>query len=255
MTGINAPTLDECPLNHDLTGAGDLLPAPARGRGRAAEAARRRPRRPDPARELSAERIESLSRLERARRGDRDATHALVESLRQRITRMAHYYARRSGEDADDLLQEAWLALLDALREVDVSIGTPEQYLIQRARWRVLDQIKRARIRRSAPLDEAVGFRGADGAPDNVAAGASLWEFHQMLSPTQQSIVACLMAGYTWCETGEALGFTPANVAYHVRQIKRRYQDWAAGRPTTIRRPPPAQPGGAPLVPHRARSK
>src|SRR5918996_18958 len=93
--------------------------------------------------------------FERARGGDRHATEDVVTALRPRLASMAAYYARCSGEDADDLLQEAWVGLLESLPQLDTRIGSPEQYLIQRARSRLLDDIKRARVRRCSPLDEA----------------------------------------------------------------------------------------------------
>ena len=83
-----------------------------------------------------------MSCYERARAGDPAATEAVVEALRPRLVRMAAYYARRSGEDPDDLLQEAWVGLLEALPALDLGIGSPDQYLIQRARWRLLDAVK-----------------------------------------------------------------------------------------------------------------
>ena len=61
---------------------------------------------------------------ERARRGDQIATEVVVDSLRPRLARMAAYYARCSGEDPDDLLQEAWLGLLEALPVLDLNIGS-----------------------------------------------------------------------------------------------------------------------------------
>ena len=73
--------------------------------------------------------------LERARAGDLSAIETVVTTLRPRIVRMSAYYARCCGEDPDDLLQEAWIGLLKALPELDLHIGTPEQYLIARARW------------------------------------------------------------------------------------------------------------------------
>jgi DNA-directed RNA polymerase specialized sigma24 family protein len=65
---------------------------------------------------------------DRARHGDRWATEAVVETLRPRLERMAAYYARCSGEDPDDLLQEAWVGLLEALPVLDLTIGSPDQY-------------------------------------------------------------------------------------------------------------------------------
>jgi DNA-directed RNA polymerase specialized sigma24 family protein len=36
------------------------------------------------------------------------------------------------------------------------------------------------------------------------------------------------MAGRTWREAGDALGCSSANVAYHMRRIRRRYAEWEA---------------------------
>jgi len=36
-----------------------------------------------------------------------------------------------------------------------------------------------------------------------------------------------LLRGLTWRETGHALGCTSANIAYHVRQIRRHYEVWS----------------------------
>ena len=92
--------------------------------------------------------------IEHARDGDPTAREALVDELRPRIASMAGHYARCTGEDPDDLLQEAWVGLLEALPELNTCIGSPEQYLIRHARWRLLDAVKRARIRRCLPLEE-----------------------------------------------------------------------------------------------------
>jgi RNA polymerase sigma-70 factor (ECF subfamily) len=140
---------------------------------------------------------------------------------------MAAYYARSCGEDADDLLQEAWIGLLEAIPEVDLGIGSPEQYLIQCARWRLLDAIKRARVRRCASLEdtpvEPVAHPSAMPAVDTVYVS----EFAGQLSQTQQAVLDCLLQGLTWREAGNTLGCTSANIAYHVRQIRRQYVEWA----------------------------
>ena len=142
---------------------------------------------------------------------------------------MAAYYARRCGEDEDDLLQEAWVGLLEALPALDLDIGDPEEHLVKRARWRLLDAVKRARVRRCDPLDE----EGADCPTVRVAeaaiATALVADFFSRLNPMQRAVVACLLAGLTWREAGRALGCTSANVAYHVRLIRRRYEEWAEG--------------------------
>lgn len=161
--------------------------------------------------------------LARARGGDAAAIDAVVHALRPRLSRLAAHYARATGEDPDDLLQEAWLGLLGALPELDLSIGTPEQYLIQRARWRLLDAVKRARLRRCLPLDEAQ----LESAPSpDMMPIVGLRDFTQGLKDTQRAVLDCLLRGLTWREAGDALGCTSANVAYHVRQIQREYHAW-----------------------------
>lgn len=167
-----------------------------------------------------------LSQLEKARGGEPVAKRRLVEHLRPRITKMAAYYAHRCGEDAEDLTQEAWLGLLEALTEVDLSIGQPEQYLLARARWRVLDIIKRERVRRCLPLDDdlvsSVGA-GVESCPSEAVLAS---DFARNLAPAQRRVLACLQSGLTFRQAGEALGCASANIAYHVKKIRRRYEEW-----------------------------
>ncbi|MBV9852434.1 MAG: sigma-70 family RNA polymerase sigma factor [Armatimonadetes bacterium] len=160
----------------------------------------------------------------RARAGDARAVARVVETLRPRLTRLAAHYARRAGENPDDLLQEAWLGLLEAVPRLDLDIGSPEQYLIQHARWRLLDAVRRAHVRRCAPLDEC----GEQCYRDADIAAAWIAEFAGGLKSTQRAILECLLRGLTWREAGDVLGCTSANIAYHVRQIQRRYEDWHA---------------------------
>ncbi|MHB9035844.1 MAG: RNA polymerase sigma factor [Armatimonadota bacterium] len=165
--------------------------------------------------------------ITRAREGDRFAKRKLVEALRPRIAKMAAYYGRICGEDPDDLLQEAWLGLLQALPEIDMRIGTPEQYLITRARWKLLDAVKRAKVRRCMPLDETLLDNLPHAGSETAMASACVSEFAGELKIIQREVLNCLLAGLTWREAGEKLGCASANIAYHVRQIRRRYEEWS----------------------------
>jgi len=168
--------------------------------------------------------------FERARDGDPLATAALVDALRPRVTKMAFHYARRCREDPDDLLQEAWVGLLEALPALDLDIGSPEQYLVSRARWRLLDAIKREHVRRCASLDDVADEHVC--RMETGASTASAAEFIRSLSRTQRAVLGCLLAGLSWREAGEFLGCTSPNIAYHVRQIRRRYQEWSLASET-----------------------
>jgi RNA polymerase sigma factor (sigma-70 family) len=163
--------------------------------------------------------------MTRASAGDAAATDALAAALRPHLVKMAAYYARRCGEDPDDLLQEAWLGLLEALPALDPRIGSPEQYLIRRAKWRLLDWVKRARLRRCAPLAELPDGEPV-AAPPEALSSACVSAFMRGLTAPQQELLRCLMDGLTWREAGSVLGCTSANVAYHVRRIRQRYEAW-----------------------------
>lgn len=167
--------------------------------------------------------------VERARNGNPAAMDDLLNSLRPRLTRMARYYASCSQADADDLLSEAWMGCFEALPGVDLRIGNPESYLIQYARWRVLDAIKRHSARRChLPGDEVLDGLPAPATLEIALTTTTMAEFVTRLNATQRAILACLLAGYTWRETGRMLGCTSANVAYHVKRIQARYQEWAS---------------------------
>jgi len=166
-----------------------------------------------------------------ARCGDPFAMQAVVERLRPRLVRLAAHYARCTGEDADDLLQEAWLSLLVSLPKLDTTIGSPDQYLIQRARWGLLDSVRRSLLRRCVALEETdpIEKNAASVTVTPPCDEALLFDFVARLTPTQRSVVRCLLLGMTWREAGQVLGFTSANVAYHVRQIRQRYVKWNEG--------------------------
>jgi RNA polymerase sigma factor (sigma-70 family) len=166
--------------------------------------------------------------LGRARDGDPSSKRIVIDALSTRIGRMALYYARRTGEDPDDLLQEAWVGLLEALSELDLDIGSPEQYLVCSARWRVLDAIKRARVRRSASLEDLDFLEELDCSyPDSALSAACAGAFVDHLNDSQRGVLSCLLSGLTWREAGEALGCSSANVAYYVRQLRRKYEEWS----------------------------
>ena len=166
--------------------------------------------------------------------GDPIAVANVTDNLRPRMTKMAAFYARSTGEDSDDLLQEAYVGLLDALARVDVTIGDPEQFLLKHARWRMLDAVKRWRRRRCEALDD----EREDLAPssDWDTEISELWvdDFARQLKPTQRAILQYLMIGMTWREAGDGLGCSSANIAYHVRQIQQVYLKWSAEPVRTV---------------------
>ena len=161
-----------------------------------------------------------LQLIEKAQSGYIPAQAALVSELDGPISRMASYFGRISGFDEDDLKQEAWVAILEMLPRLDLSIGTPEQHLLKRARWRILDTIRRQQRRRHSHLSdldtESLTWSDPPGDFD-------IKPLLDLLTPIQRRILRGLLEGYTWREVGSQLGCSSANVAYHVRRIRETY--------------------------------
>lgn len=177
--------------------------------------------------------------LIRARSGDAAAQDRLRETLRPRLESLAGYYASRTGMDASDLLQEAWVAVFEALPEIDVTVGTPVQYLLKHARWQILDHIRWNRRRTHDPLDDMpveteemgrnhFGTRPVGLTAEDVEVGMQIEALERRLSQRQRAILRGLLDGRTWRQIGDSLGCTSANVAYHVRGIRQAYSDMAA---------------------------
>ncbi|MCX6380668.1 MAG: sigma-70 family RNA polymerase sigma factor [Armatimonadetes bacterium] len=160
------------------------------------------------------------SLLERAQVGEPLAQSLLIDSLKTRIEKMAAYFGRRCGVDADDLVQEAWIAVLEMLPRLDMSVGSPEQHLLKRARWRILDTIRFQRRRQHLALSDLQLENTIHIDPQSSIDIARLLED---LTVIQQKILRALMEGYTWREVADIVGCTSANVAYHVRRIREVY--------------------------------
>lgn len=146
----------------------------------------------------------------------------VLDALQTRIERMAAYFGRRCGVDEDDLRQDAWLAVLEMLPRLDMSVGTPEQHLLKRARWRILDSIRWQRRRPAMPLTDVDTY--AEPYLDTHA-DIDLALLQARLTPIQSRILRGLLEGFTWREVGAIVGCTSANVAYHVRRIRAVYEE------------------------------
>jgi RNA polymerase sigma-70 factor (ECF subfamily) len=158
--------------------------------------------------------------LERAQRGETCAQALVLDTIKIRVEKMAAYFGRRCGVDEDDLRQEAWLAVLEMLPRLDLSVGVPEQHLLKRARWRILDSIRRQRRRQHLALSDMMPETAVYFDPP---VQFDLSALQSRLSEMQWRILRGLMEGYTWREVGALVGCTSANVAYHVRRIREAY--------------------------------
>jgi len=163
--------------------------------------------------------------IDRAKRGDQAARHELAIALWPRLLSMAKHYARSSGDDPDDLLGEAWCALFAALDEVDLDIGQPECFLIERARWRVLDYIKWHKRRRDTEPEQEPACPRSEDLAGNIAGATLVNELAADLTETQRLVLAGVLRGHTCREVAAHLGCSGANVAYHVRRIREKWAE------------------------------
>jgi RNA polymerase sigma factor (sigma-70 family) len=145
----------------------------------------------------------------------------LVEALRPRLCSLARHYARKGNLEYEDLLQEAWCAVFTALPETRLHIGSPEQFLLKRARWAVLDYLKWSLRRQMLPLEDDYLEAGVPAQTPLVELGVTLERVAADLTPIQQRVMQLLLAGDTCTSAAAQLGCTTANVSYHLGQVRR----------------------------------
>jgi RNA polymerase sigma factor (sigma-70 family) len=159
-----------------------------------------------------------------AQTGCTRARGQLAAALQPRLVSMARYYARRGNLDFEDLLQEAWCAVFEALPETRLHIGSPEEYLLRRARWAILDYLKWSLRRQMAPLDDHQS-EGADSTSEaETVLRMAVDKLAERMTPMQQSVLDMLIAGESCTSAADRLGCTTANVSYHLGQVRRQME-------------------------------
>lgn len=162
--------------------------------------------------------------VEKAQMGCTVARTRLATVLRPRLMTMARYYSRKTWLDYEDLLQEAWVAVYEALPETKLNIGEPEEYLMRRARWAVLDYLKWSLRRQMEPLEDWTPERQVAGAEGEVVARAAVERVAEGLSEMQRKVLGLMLAGDSCTDAAQTLGCTTANVSYHLGQVRRQME-------------------------------
>jgi len=178
--------------------------------------------------------------LAQARDGEAPAIAAVIDELRPRIRRLASYYASRCPEDAGDLEQEAWVAILEAIPQVRLEVSEPRQYLVKAGKWAMLNFINRQASRRHGELPEDYDEPVPPTAPVRAAASDLLDRIFERVSDRQAVILRALLAGHTCAETARLLECSTANIAWHMRKIREVYEDLTE-EPSRPVRPGPCQ--------------
>ena len=118
----------------------------------------------------------------------------------------------RDRPDAADVLQEVFWEAWRGASDYDPGRGTPEAWMITRARTRAIDRVRAVRRRGEtfvAPLDEAVAAAlpepGGDAAERAEARGVIRTALDQLPDAQRQAIELAYYAGLTQTEIAERL--------------------------------------------------
>ncbi len=170
----------------------------------------------------------------KAASGDRVAEEVLV----MRYMRLARACARPyflAGGDSEDLLQEAMVGLLKAIREYDetrdVSFRTFAEVCVKnriRSAVTAASRDKHAPLNHSVPMEEQPLLE-KDHASDpeelfinREEEAERLEALNRKLSPLEQRILSLYLHGFSYREIGEQVGRTDKSVDNAVQRIRRK---------------------------------
>ncbi|MGI6604006.1 MAG: RNA polymerase sigma factor [bacterium] len=181
-----------------------------------------------------------------AQRGDALAKELVVQRFRPLVEATAKRLAPEAG-DVDDLIQEATLALLRALREFRPAGGAPFAWYAKRqvywAVQAVVRRLKKERARCELRLDNPSGetltlaelLEDPSPGPEEIAVAEDMRCLFQSvwatLTERQRQVLALRSQGLTFSEIAKELGISPSTakgVAARGReQIKKYFQAWS----------------------------
>lgn len=170
----------------------------------------------------------------KAAAGDRMAEEILV----MRHMRLARACARPyflAGGDSEDLLQEAMVGLLKAIREYDpardAAFRTFAEVCVKnrvRSAVTAASRDKHAPLNHSVPMEEQPLLELAHGAdPEDLFISKEeeaerLHSLNRKLSPLEQRILSLYLHGFSYREIGEQVGRTDKSVDNAVQRIRRK---------------------------------
>jgi RNA polymerase sigma-70 factor (ECF subfamily) len=181
-------------------------------------------------------------RLGRAKRGDRHALEALLESHLTMVHRFVSMRIGESHSDVDDVVQETLIAAAQSISSLRAEHESAvKSWLLTIARHKVADHVRRAMSRQSQSLDgqEVAEFLASDQDVHEIVAerdrAVRLREAMRTLSPDQEEVLVLrFVLGLTGDEvaaiTGKTLGAVKAlqhrGLASLERQLAGSREEW-----------------------------
>jgi RNA polymerase sigma-70 factor, ECF subfamily len=160
--------------------------------------------------------------VELARQGDSDAFERLVRSHMRGAFAVA-YGVLGDAADAEDVCQDAFISALQQLDRCDPERFAP--WLMRIVRNRAISVQRQQKVRRSLPLEWALGAAGAD-RPDREEVRSRLREqltaAVEKLPPRQREVLLLHdLEGWKHREISELLGIPEGTVRYTLFQARR----------------------------------
>jgi RNA polymerase sigma factor (sigma-70 family) len=180
-------------------------------------------------------------------RGDRDA----LAELYDRYSAAAYGLARRIVRDsthAEDVVQEAFLAVWREARRFDARRARPSTWILSLVHHKAVDLVRRETIRSGPPLDDQPERAGGDDVPrdawlslqrEQVAAALA-----ELSDPHREVIELAYFAGYTQSELSDRLGQPIGTIKSRTHAALARLQEALAARGITTENPWSTQSSG-----------
>ena len=167
---------------------------------------------------------------------NQDAFDELLERYRK-MMRAHTAHASRAGLDADDVMQECALALMDAVKGYDPDAGFFfAAYARQCVSNRIISAIRGAGAAKRRPLYDYVELSentaaAPDGDPaERLAAKETAEELRRSmltrLSPTEKAVFERYLTGESYMEIGEALSINYRAVDNAIQRARRKLQNF-----------------------------
>jgi len=167
----------------------------------------------------------------RAAAGEREAEELLVVRY-QRMTRACARPYFLAGGDSEDLIQEAMIGLLNAIREFDPKHDTQFRTFAETCiRNRIRSAVTAAARDKHAPLNQSVPFEhpmlGSDSSPEELFINREekrerLEKINQYLSPLERRILSLYLNGFSYQDIGLQLNKPVKSVDNAVQRIRRK---------------------------------
>ena len=142
--------------------------------------------------------------------------------LFDRHSRAVYLYAWsavQDARDAEDLTQEVFETAWKKMRQIRIVGSSALPWLLVTARYSVSNHRRRAALRRTNVLDEAV----VNVTPNADAAEELQWvrlEIGKLSAIDQRVCELCLIEGYSYKEAARQLGLTPGALAKRVERLR-----------------------------------